>query len=147
MATIHASNRDCKRTYFPIEILNQFRPYFVESKAAWVIQLSEFQFLHWIESSDLEPCTVNRPDMAMQSWGFKAQADSMVEYLKKLWAEERDPDFDSMATVKITVNTEEEVEFRKKFIEENKPIQSDSEFQSVAMEMGEIESNQKEKKQ
>lgn len=94
---------------YPKEIRDQFRPYFVEKNACWVIELGPSQFLHWIESTDHSPVTVGRPDMAMNTYMFKAHADYMVDYLRTLWSEEWPEGWDKHASCKIQVSTAEEM--------------------------------------
>lgn len=107
-----------KKKTFPPQILNNFRPYFLENQSCWVIQLSGNQFLHWVDSQDLHPCTVDRPEFAMQKYDFKLQAEAMIKYLQILWSEIPHSEWNSNAPIKVTIDTEQELQFRKDFVNE-----------------------------
>jgi hypothetical protein len=94
---------------FPKEIRDQFQSYFVEKNSCWVIQLGHSQFLHFIERTDNSPCTVNRPEMTMTTYMFKAHADAMVDYLRTLWSEVKPDGWDPSASIQIQVDTSLEV--------------------------------------
>lgn len=101
---------------FSDETLKRFKPYFDKKSGCWVLQLRSESFLHWIETTDLTPCTVNRPDMARVRYNFKAEAEAMIEYLRKLWSETRDkdfPDFDPNAQISSCVDLDEEKKARE----------------------------------
>jgi hypothetical protein len=105
---------------YPKEILDQIKVYFVEKNSCWVIQLGPAQFLHWIESTDHTPCTVNRPEMTMTTYMFKAHADAMVNYLRTLWSEVKPDGWDPTASIQIQVDTSQEVVERTNWLLKHK---------------------------
>lgn len=65
------------------EVMSQFKA--VLCNGSWVIELSPGKYLHWIETTNDTPTTVSRADMTMIRYDFKAQADGIIEWLKKRW--------------------------------------------------------------
>lgn len=85
------------------EILRQFKPFKVKSRH-WVIQVAPSRFLHWIESTNNEMVTVNRPEMAMSYYNFKEQAEAICAYLKVLYSENRPESFDKFKRIEVSVD-------------------------------------------
>jgi len=71
-----------KKTCYSEEILNQFTV-FQRKDRRWAIDLGGHRFLHWIEVTDDRPVTISNPNMTMQSWAFKEEAEGIIGWLKK----------------------------------------------------------------
>lgn len=110
----HSFNQH-KKHFASKEILDGIKPYFVEKENAWVIQLQEHRFLHWIESTDWVPVTVGRPEFSMQKYNFKGEAQALCDYLRKLWSEQRDPDFDPNAKLHWELDVDAEQKAREEW--------------------------------
>ena len=91
-----------KLNSYPQEILDGFRA--VErSDGNWAIELVKGEYLHWIEIADDTPVRVSDPDMTMQHWPFREQAEGIIEWLRRRWNPNPDVTADSCETIKVKV--------------------------------------------
>lgn len=73
----------------------------------WVIDLAGNGFLHWIEVANDRPVTCSNPDITMQSWNFKEEAEAIIEWLKRRWSQDPNITADQMESLKVTVNLDD----------------------------------------
>lgn len=96
-----------KPNTYPQEILSQFRAVQRDDKR-WAIALEPNRFLHWIETTTDKPVTISNPNLTMQSWAFKEEAEGIIDWLRRRWSEDPNVTAEMFEKISVTVKIEDD---------------------------------------